>query len=121
MVKKKKLDGRQEVMLGFAQSAAERWQHFFYVLIPESLGPLERCERYEIPLNDALGELGGVVGGGSQMGEDNGIAFCGLDVVVNDRERGLKLIRECLLACGAPQETLIEEYVPAFAQMRIWG
>lgn len=117
--KKKLLDGRQEVMLGFAETAAERRQHFFYVLIPEPLGPVDRGERYEDPLSDALGELGDVTGGGSQMGEGDTIAFCGINVVVNHRERGLKVIRECMRSCGAPPDTIIEEYVPEFAELRL--
>ena len=117
--KRKQLDGRQEVMRGFAEAAAERGQHFFYVLIHEPLGPVDRGEKYEDPLSDALGELGEITGGGSQMGEGNSIAFCGLDVVVNHRERGLKAIRECLRACGAPPDTIIEEYVPEFAELRL--
>lgn len=113
------LDGRQRVMLGFAEAAAERGQHFFYVLIREPLGPMDRGAKYEDPLNDALGELGEVTGGGSQLGEDDTIAFCGLDVVVNHRENGLKVIRECLRSCGAPASTIIEEYVPKFAELRL--
>ncbi|MEA2711775.1 MAG: hypothetical protein QOF78_4376 [Phycisphaerales bacterium] len=104
-------------MLGFAESAAERGQHFFYILIREPLGPIDRAEKYEEPLMAALGELGEVTGGGSQLGEANTIAFCGLDVVVNHRERGLKVIRECLRSCGAPSDTIIEEYVPEFAEL----
>jgi hypothetical protein len=117
--KRKQLDGRQEVMRGFAKAAAERGQHFFYVLIPEPLGPMERGARYEDPLMNALGELGEVTGGGSQLGEGDTIAFCGLDVVVNHRERGLKVIRECLRSCKAPSDTVIEEYVPKFGQLRL--
>jgi hypothetical protein len=117
--KQKQLDGRQEVMLGFAEAAAERGQHFFYVLIPEPLGPMDRGEKYEDPLSDALGELGEVTGGGSQMGEGDTIAFCGLDVVVNHRERGLKIIRECMRSCGAPPDTIIEEYLPEFVELRL--
>jgi hypothetical protein len=116
---RKQLDGRQEVMLGFAEAAAERGQHFFYVLIPEPLGPMDRGEKYEAPLSDALGELGEVTGGGSQMGEGDTIAFCGLDVVVNHRERGLAVIRECMRSCGAPPDTIIEDYVPEFAELRL--
>jgi hypothetical protein len=115
--KRKRLDGRQDVMFGFAEAAAERGQHFFYILIHEPLGPMDRGDKYEDPLNNALGELGGVTGGGSQLGEGNTIAFCGLDVVVNHRERGLRVIRECLRACGAPPNTIIEEYVPEFAEL----
>jgi hypothetical protein len=114
---RKQLDARQEVMLGFAKAAAERGQHFFYVLIHEPLGPMDRGEKYEDPLSDALGELGEITGGGSQLGEGDTIAFCGLDVVVNDRERGLKVVRACLRSCGAPSNTIIEEYVPEFAEL----
>jgi hypothetical protein len=117
--KRKQLDGRQEVMRGFAEAAAERGQHFFYVLIREPLGPMDRGAKYEDPLKDALGELGDVTGGGSQLGEGNSIAFCGLDVVVNHRERGLKVIRESLSSCGARPDTIIEEYVPEFAELRL--
>jgi hypothetical protein len=115
--KQKQLDGRQKVMLSFAKAAAERGQHFFYVLINEPLGPMDRGEKYEDPLKDALGELGEVTGGGSQLGEGDTIAFCGLDVVVNHRENGLKVIRECLRSCGAPANTIIEEYLPEFAEL----
>ena len=113
------LDGRQQVMRGFAEAAAERRQHFFYVLIREPLGPVERRRRYEEPLGDALGELGEVTGGGSQLGEGGTIAFCGLDVVVNDRDRGLRVIRECLRSCGAGADTVIEEYLPTFREIRL--
>src|SRR5687768_18328169 len=107
-------------MLGFAEAAAERGQHFFYVLIPEPLGPMDRGEKYEDPLSEALGELGEVTGGGSQLGEGDTIAFYGVDVVVNDRERKLKVIRECLRARGAPPNTVIEEYVPEIAELALW-
>lgn len=117
--RKRKLDGRQQVMLDLAEDAAERGQHFFYVLIPESLGPIARGEKYEDPLIEALGNLGEVTGGGSQLGEGDTIAFCGVDVVVNDRDRGLKVIRECLRSCGAPANTIIEEYLPKFAELML--
>jgi hypothetical protein len=117
--KNKKVDGRKKVMLDFAKAAAERGQHFFYVLIHESLGPMDRADKYEEPLSEALGELGEITGGGSQLGDGNTIAFCGLDVVVNDRDRGLKVIRECLRTCGAPANTIIEEYVPEFNELRL--
>jgi len=38
---------------------------------------------------------------------------------VNQRERGLKVIRQCLRARGAPPDTIIEEYVPKFAELRL--
>ena len=113
------LDGRQRVMVGFAEEAAQRGQHFFYVLIREGLHPFERCDRYEDPLSDALGELGEVVGGGSQLGENDSIEFCGLDVVVNDRDRGLEVIRKCLHSQNAPPDTVIEEYIPEFKELSL--
>ncbi|HEY4259868.1 MAG TPA: hypothetical protein VGM98_06905 [Schlesneria sp.] len=115
--KQPELDGRQKVMLEFAQAAAEEGQHFFYVLIHEPLGPLEREEKYEVPVNEALGELGEVTGGGSQMGDGDTIEYCGLDIVVNDRDRGLAVIRQSLLQCGAQDNTVIEEYIPEFNEM----
>jgi hypothetical protein len=117
--KQKQLDGRQRMMRDFAEAAAERGQHFFYVLIREPLEPLARGDKYEDPLTTALGELGQVTGGGSQLGEGNTIEHCGLDVVVNDRERGLQVIRACLRACGAADNTVIEEYVPEFKELSL--
>lgn len=117
--RKRKLDGRQQVMLDLAEDAAERGGHFFYVLIPESLGPIARGEKYEDPLIEALGDLGEVTGGGSQLGEGDTIAFCGVDIVVNDRDRGLKVIRKCLRSSGAPACTIIEESVPEFAELTL--
>ncbi len=110
--------GRGEVMLGFAESAAEDERFFFYVRIPESVGPLERGDRYEDPLQEALtaAALGEVTGGGSQLGEGDSIAYCGLDVVVADRTRGLAVIRETMQRLGAPPATIIEEYLPTYRE-----
>lgn len=113
------LDGRQQVMLARAERFAERGQHFFYVLVRESLDPAQRGEKYEDPLSDALGELGEIVGGGSQLGDNDTIAFCGIDVVVNDRDRGLRDIRRCLVKSGARSDTVIEEYVPRFRELAL--
>src|SRR5262245_37777801 len=49
VAKKPKLAGRQAVMRDFAEAASARGQHFFYVKIPESLGPLDRGDKYEDP------------------------------------------------------------------------
>jgi hypothetical protein len=104
-------------MVEFAEAATERGQHFFYILIRESLGPIQRGEKYEDPLNDALGELGEITGGGSQLGDNGSIEYCGIDVVVNHREPGLNVIRQCLRQAGARDDTLIEEYVPEFREL----
>jgi hypothetical protein len=111
-----KLDGRREVLLGFAKEAQSRGEYFFYVRIPANIGPLERGTQYEDPLQQALlvGDLGEVTGGGSQLGEGTSIAFCGLDVVVRDRNKGLSVILKIMRELGAPPDTVIEEYLPNF-------
>jgi len=108
-------------MRDFAQAADERRQHFFYILIHEPLGPVERGKKYEDPLTEALGELGKVTGSGSMLREDKTVAFFGIDVVVNDRDRGLKVIRQCLQTCGAADDTVIEEYIPEFNALPLRG
>jgi hypothetical protein len=70
-------------------------------------------------LQQALAEagLGHVTGGGSQLGEGNVIEYCGIDVVVIDRHRGLSLIRETMQQLGAPPATVIEEYLPTYREL----
>ena len=114
MPKKRAPTGRHAVMLELAEAAHQRGQHFFYIRIPESIGPVERGEKYEDPLADALGELGDVTGGGSQLGAADTIEYCGVDVVVNDRDRGLRVIRQVMRSRGAPAATVIEEYLPKY-------
>ncbi len=109
-------------MLGFAESAAADGRFFFYVRIPESVGPIDRGDRYEDPLQQALsaGDLGEITGGGSQLGEGDSIAYCGLDVVVSDRERGLAVIRETMRRLSAPAGTVIEEYLPSYVEHPVY-
>lgn len=114
----RKLDGRQQTLLGFAEGARERGNAFFYVRIPGDIQPLDRGDRYEDPLQAALDgeDLGEVTGGGSQMGEGKSVAFCGLDVEVHDRDKGLALIRSVMRRLGAPSTTVIEEYLPKYRE-----
>lgn len=109
-------------MLGFAQSAAAEGRCFFYVRIPESIGPMGRGDRYEDPLQEALSaaDLGEITGGGSQLGEGDSIAYCGLDAIVSDRERGLAVIRETMQRLGTPTGTVIEEYLPKFVEYPVY-
>jgi hypothetical protein len=112
---------RIEALTVFAAEAAERGEHMFYVRIPASLQPLERGELFEDPLQEALAEaaLGEVTGGGSQLAEDNSIAYCGIDVVVNDRSRGLDLIRRTMKRLQAPRGTIIEEFIPVWQELSL--
>jgi hypothetical protein len=106
--------GREAVMYDFACGAAEDGHHFLYVLIPGDIRPLERCERFEDPLQVLLSasELGNVTGGGSQLGEGSSIEYCGIDIVVYDLDRGIQLLKEELPRLGAPSNTVIEQYLP---------
>jgi len=87
---------------------------FVYVRIPGNIGPLERGDRFEDPLDDCLAEdgLGHVSGGGSQLGENPDgtrcIEFCGIDVDVIDLEPALVAMRAELIALGAPLGTQLQ-------------
>ena len=60
--------------------------------------------------------LGKVNGGGQQLGEGNSIVYCGVDVILSERVRGLELLREILSRLDAPTGTVIEEFLPEFAE-----
>ncbi len=109
---------RVPVMRQLAQMARDNGEFFFYIRIAESLLPEERGLRYEDPLIEALSEagLGRVTGGGQQLGEGNSVVYCGMDVVVSERVRGLALLREVLCDNGAPPGTVIEEHVPHYRE-----
>lgn len=89
-----------------------------YVRIPGNIAPLEREERFEEPLNKALNEaeVGEVAGGGSQMGDDNKVVYCGVDVYLKDRESGLHVLRQSLRQLVAPEGTVIEEFLPEWQE-----
>jgi hypothetical protein len=116
------LDDRQYTLLGIAEGAQERGRFFFYVRIPGDIQPIERGERFEDPLQAALEvqDLGEVTGGGSQLaGRGKEIEFCGLDVEVTDRDRGLQVIRKVMQRLGAPPDTVIEEYLPSYRELSL--
>jgi len=85
---------------------------FIYIKVPADIGPLDRGEKYEDPLELKLGEagLGHVSGGGSQLSDkrsdgSQAIEFCGLDVEVTDLEKALVLLRTELPRLGIPEGT----------------
>jgi hypothetical protein len=88
---------------------------FVFVRIPESLEPLERAEKYEDPLEEALTSSGfGVLtGGGAMLSAPDGdghreIEWCGIDIDLFDFDAGLNLIRTELSRLGAPKGTILE-------------
>lgn len=114
---------RQDVSAELAAGSAERGLHFFYIKIPEDIQPLARASKYEDPLQAELTRrsLGEIAGGGSQLASGGGIEYCGIDVEVTDRQRGLELIVETMRRLQAPPETVVEEFVPEFQVHRVYG
>lgn len=115
-------DGRRAVMQELAEEAQAAGNHFFYVRIPGDIQPEERAERFEDPLEAALADagLGSVTGGGSQLGEGTSIEYCGIDVVVSDRNLALALIRQVMQNVGCPAGAVVEEYVPDYSELSVW-
>jgi hypothetical protein len=109
---------RVAFMRDMAEDALEKGEHFVYVRIPEALPPLDRCDKYEDPLTAALAdaELGEVTGGGQQLGEGDSILYCGVDVILTDREQGLAFLKQALRRLNAPTDTVIEEFLPEFQE-----
>ena len=84
-------------------------ERFLYLKIPADIGPRERAERFEDPIDAALAQdgLGEVSGGGSSLGHprpdgSRPIEFCGIDIDVTDREAALALLRVVLPGLGLP-------------------
>jgi hypothetical protein len=96
------------------QSVSREKPLFVYVKLPCDIGPIDRGERFEDPLQERLEQekLGTVTGGGSQLSEPDAegrrtIEFCGIDVDLYDAVRGLTLIRNELARLKAPPGTLL--------------
>ncbi|MEF3083263.1 hypothetical protein V3391_13700 [Luteimonas sp. SMYT11W] len=88
---------------------------FVFVMIPESIWPVARGEKYEDPIHTALQQdgLGEVTGGGSQVGPPGSdgeptIEWVGIDIELFDLPRGLALLRSELKRIGAPAGTTFE-------------
>jgi len=80
---------------------------FLLVHLPQGLLPFERAERFEDPLELALGEHGAVSGGGTSLGEDGAPESCDIELEVSDVIRALPIIRRVLVDQGAPPGTLV--------------
>lgn len=87
---------------------------FVYVMLPESLMPIDRGDRYEDPIDDELQAegLGYVSGGGSALGDERPdgtrlIQYCGVDIEAHDLDPVLELLRRKLPELGCPKGTQI--------------
>ncbi|MBK8592874.1 MAG: hypothetical protein IPN77_27950 [Sandaracinaceae bacterium] len=116
------IDARH-MLMALAPTQGTRGGQFFYVRIPAAIGPIDRGRLYEDPLDEALAAegLGSVSGGGTQLGADGSIVFCGIDVDVTDRDRGLACILRVMRELGAPEGTVVEEGGPEKVEHRVWG
>ena len=83
-----------------------------YVFLPESLGPIDRGDKYEDPIIDELERLGlgEVSGGGSSLGDQRPdgtrpIEFCGIDIDTDDLDATRAMLRNLLPQLGCPEGT----------------
>jgi len=82
----------------------DRFPNLVIARIPEHIGPVDRGERYEDPLQDALAirDLGAVTGGGSQVTETTEIDFVDVELLLADLDEALAVSRRILEEAGAP-------------------
>ena len=83
---------------------AERFPHMVIARMPEHIGPMDRAERYEEPLQDALAirELGVVTGGGSELTPTAEIGFVEVELALADLDGALDVTKRMLEESGAP-------------------
>lgn len=74
-----------------------------------------RATKYEEPLDAALKEakLGEVTGGGNSVGKGGKIEWAGVDIEINDVQKGIPLIKQKLLDLGAPKGSSLEYRIGA--------
>ena len=106
------------------KSAAKGARHepsvFLLVHLPASMSPMERFERFEEPIDDALrvGDdeegfgLGEVTGGGSSLDDAGNVVSCDIEVEVHDVARCLPILRRVLKESGAPTGTVVTRLAP---------
>jgi hypothetical protein len=82
----------------------ERFPHLVIARIPEHIGPVDRGERYEEPLQDALSirDLGAVTGGGTQLTPTTEIDFVDVELTLADLDGALDVAKRVLEEAGAP-------------------
>jgi hypothetical protein len=79
--------------------------HLVLARLYEHLEPIDRGNRYEDPLQEALAanSLGQVTGGGTQLGADGAIAYADIEIELANLDGALRTAAEALEAAGAPQ------------------
>lgn len=81
-----------------------------YAKINARIMPMDRGERYEDPLIDALEANGyaNVTGAGTMQSDNGEIDFCGIDIDLIDIAKGVPFICETLTKLGAPKGSQLE-------------
>lgn len=83
---------------------------FAYAQLNARIMPMDRGERYEEPLEEALSEngFGEVTGGGTMQSENGEIDFCGIDIDLLDVANGVPFVCQFLSERGAPKGSKLQ-------------
>ena len=86
------------------ETDAKRFPHVVIARIPEHIEPVDRAERYEEPLQEALAilGLGTITGGGSQLTPSAEIAFVEIELALANLDGALEVVKRTLEDAGAP-------------------
>jgi len=86
--------------------------HFVFAKIADPILPMARGRKYEEPLDEALQArgFGSVTGAGTQTqsGQDNLVAWIGLDLDLSNLNEALEFTRQTLRELGAPPGSVLE-------------
>ncbi|MBN1428008.1 MAG: hypothetical protein JXB07_06455 [Anaerolineae bacterium] len=83
---------------------------FAYAQINARVQPIDRGDRYEDPLQEALEEkgFGEVTGGGTMLSANKEIAYCGIDLDLDNLEQSIPFVCKILTQCGAPKGSKLQ-------------
>ena len=90
--------------LSAREADPERFPHTVIARLPEHIEPLDRGQRYEDPLNEALAarELGMLTGGGTHLTPESEIGYVDLEIALANLNGALDVVKQILEAQGAP-------------------
>lgn len=97
---------------GNKAEAAEKEAHFATAQLNHLIMPIDRGDRYEDPLDDALREAGlGFTDGGGTMQQKSGeIEYIDVEIALHDLEKGIPFVIEHLEKWGAPKGSVLKIY-----------
>ena len=83
---------------------------FVYAHLNSRIMPVDRGERFEDPLIEALEQngYGAVSGGGTGQSEDGEIEYCGIDLDITDMDRGIPFLIKAFDTLGAPKGSKLQ-------------